>query len=91
MTVRGPATLVCKEVVELVTEYLGGAMSPADRARIEQHLLVCPPCTLHLAQVRSTVVHLAELRARSNAEAGEAMIGLFRAWKAKNGAGGEGT
>jgi hypothetical protein len=89
MTVRGPATLVCKDVVELVTEYLGDALSPSDRARIEQHFLVCPPCTLHLSQVRSTIARLAELRAKPEAgtggEAGEAVLNLFRQWKKKNG------
>ncbi|HEX3770862.1 MAG TPA: zf-HC2 domain-containing protein [Polyangiaceae bacterium] len=90
MTVRGPATLVCKEVVELVTEYLDQAMSPEERARIEQHLLVCPPCTLHVAQVRATIARLAELRAKPDAEAGKAMVDLFRQWK-KRGAGDEGA
>lgn len=51
MTVRHPIILTCQEVVELVTELLEGAMEPQDRARIEQHLLVCPPCTLHVRQV----------------------------------------
>ena len=62
VTVRDPASLECKEVVELVTEFLGATMAPEERARLEQHLLVCPPCTLHVAQVRSTIAHIAELR-----------------------------
>jgi hypothetical protein len=86
MTVRGPATLVCKEVVEMVSDYLGDAtLSPADRARLEQHLLVCPPCTLHVAQVKSTIGHLAVLGQGPPSEVGPAIIDLFRQWKQKQG------
>lgn len=82
MTASDPTRLECKEVVELVTEFLGGAMLPEDRARLEQHLLVCPPCTLHVGQVRSTIGHLADLRAnRTPAEVGPALVDLFRQWK----------
>jgi anti-sigma factor RsiW len=86
VTVRDPAVLECKEVVELVTEYLGDAIAPADRARLEQHLLVCPPCTLHVAQVRSTIGHIAGLRADgAPVEVGPALVDLFRKWKQKEG------
>jgi anti-sigma factor RsiW len=37
--------LVCKEIVELVTEYLGGTLAAQDRVRFDQHLATCPPCT----------------------------------------------
>jgi hypothetical protein len=83
VTVRDPARLECKEVVELATEFLGDAMDPEERARLEQHLLVCPPCTIHIAQVRSAIGHLAELREREPAEVGPAFIDLFREWKAR--------
>jgi anti-sigma factor RsiW len=86
VTVRDPARLECKEVVELVTELLGDAMAPEDRARLEQHLLVCPPCTVHVAQVRSTIDHLAGLQAdRAPVQAGPALVDLFRQWKKRAG------
>ena len=53
--------LVCKEVVELVSDYLGGTLPPADRARFDEHLATCPPCTAYLAQVRTTLDLAAEL------------------------------
>jgi anti-sigma factor RsiW len=84
VTVRDPAMLECREVVELVTEFLGDAMVAEERARLEQHLLVCPPCTLHVAQVRSTIHHIAELRAdRAPVQADPALVDLFRQWKQK--------
>ena len=84
MTVRDPAVLECKEVVELVTEFLGSALAPVDRARLEQHLLVCPPCTLHVAQVRATIAHIATLRASdAPVDVSPAVVDLFRQWKKK--------
>ena len=51
-----PATvLVCREVVELVSDYLEGALGDRDRLRFEQHLGACDGCTAYLAQMRQTV------------------------------------
>jgi anti-sigma factor RsiW len=80
MTVRHPTTLTCKEVVELVTELLDDAMPPMDRARIEQHLLVCPPCTLHVRQVEDTRALARELPA---APPSPQILDVFRRWKTK--------
>lgn len=82
MTVRDPVTLTCQEVVELVTEFLSETLSAEDRVRLEQHLLVCPPCTLHVAQVRSTIGLLAQLRTPAASDESEAVVlELFRHWK----------
>jgi anti-sigma factor RsiW len=86
MTVRNVVDLVCQEVVELVTEYLGGAMQPEDRVRLEQHLLACPPCTAHLAQVRATLELARDLRPEAPAPAGdgeEDLLSLYRRWSRK--------
>ena len=55
MKARSVIDLMCQEVVELVTEYLSRAMAPEERVRMEQHLLACPPCTAHLAQIRTSL------------------------------------
>ncbi len=47
--------LVCQQAVELVTNYLEGALSRADRRRFEAHLAGCPHCTEYLAQLRATI------------------------------------
>ena len=47
--------LVCQEVVELVTDYLEGALSAAERRGFERHLSGCPHCTEYLAQMRETI------------------------------------
>ena len=51
----GRPELVCQQVVELVTDYLEGALSRRDRRRFERHLAGCPHCTEYLAQMRETI------------------------------------
>jgi anti-sigma factor RsiW len=46
---------VCRQAVELVTEYLEGALSRSARRRFEAHLSGCPHCTEYLAQMRETI------------------------------------
>lgn len=45
----------CQELVELVTDYLEGALSPADAARFEAHVAACPGCDAYLEQMRTTI------------------------------------
>ena len=47
--------LTCKEVVEIVSDYLEGALSPEDRARFDQHLAACDGCTHYVEQMRETI------------------------------------
>jgi anti-sigma factor RsiW len=88
MTVRSVVDLMCREVVEVVTEYLGGAMQGEDRVRLEQHLLACPPCTAHLAQVRATLELAGGLRKETPESepatgAEQDLLTLFRRWSRK--------
>lgn len=46
--------MVCRQVVELVTDYLEGALDEQVRTRFEQHLAGCDDCTRYLDQVRLT-------------------------------------
>ncbi len=45
----------CQEVVELVTDYLEGAMPPAEGARFEHHLSLCEGCFFYVEQIRMTI------------------------------------
>jgi anti-sigma factor RsiW len=47
--------LTCQEVVEIVTDYLEGALSAEDRERFDQHLTGCDGCTRYLEQMRETI------------------------------------
>jgi anti-sigma factor RsiW len=45
--------LPCSEIVELMTDYIEGAMEPAVSERFERHIANCPPCAEYLQQMRS--------------------------------------
>ncbi len=62
MTELRAARLACREVVELVSDYLEDALTPTRRARVEAHLDTCPDCTAYLAQLRATIGALGRLR-----------------------------
>lgn len=44
----------CRDVVELMTDYLEGALSAADAARFEEHIAGCDGCRAYLEQMRAT-------------------------------------
>jgi anti-sigma factor RsiW len=56
--------LTCQDLVELVTDYLEGALSDLDHARFEEHIELCPMCQVHLEQLRVTIRELGQLRER---------------------------
>jgi anti-sigma factor RsiW len=71
--------LTCKELVELVTEYLEDALPHADRVRFNEHLALCPYCTIYLDQMRQTVRALGRLPGESiSSEALETLLVHFR-------------
>ena len=45
----------CKGLVELVTDYLEGALGEADLRRFDQHIAGCGGCTRYLEQLRATI------------------------------------
>jgi anti-sigma factor RsiW len=47
--------MTCKELVELVTAYVDGALRGRRRRRFEGHLATCDGCTAHLAQMQETI------------------------------------
>jgi anti-sigma factor RsiW len=45
----------CREVVEVITDYLEGKLSPEDAAIFEAHLAICNGCQWYLDQIRTTI------------------------------------
>jgi anti-sigma factor RsiW len=45
----------CREVVELVTEYLDGTLPADERKALERHLEGCAGCTAYIEQMRAVV------------------------------------
>ena len=61
MSADTPRAISCQEVVELLTDYLEGALPPDEVAAVEHHLALCPGCEHYLAQMRSTIAVLGEV------------------------------
>ena len=82
MLFRRRRDVVCREAVELVTDYLEGALSGRDRARLEAHLAACPHCTEYLAQMRVTIAVMGRVEPGSLApEARDELVSLYRRWQ----------
>ena len=75
--------LPCQELVELVTDYLEGALPPGERERFEAHVAGCPGCEAHLEQVRTTIT-LVRATGELPAERPD-MTALLAAFRACNG------
>ena len=57
--------LRCKELTELVTDYLEGQLPPAQRVSVSLHLSSCQHCRAYLSQMKSLVKLLRQLPAES--------------------------
>jgi anti-sigma factor RsiW len=74
--------MTCKELVELVTEYLEGSL-PADvRVRMDQHLSGCDGCSSYLEQMRQTIRLTGHLGEESlTTQQRDNLLKLFHNWK----------
>ena len=79
-----PAEMDCKSLVELVTDYLEGALPDDERAHLEAHLADCDGCNTYLDQIRTTLRLTGALsEQKTPAEAREAFRHVHRSWRAK--------
>jgi predicted anti-sigma-YlaC factor YlaD len=77
-----PGDLTCRELVELVSDYLEGALSEDDRARFESHIEMCEGCTAYLDQMRKTLRMVGALEPEAvSPEAEQELLAAFRGWK----------
>jgi anti-sigma factor RsiW len=73
--------LVCQDLVEIVTNYLEGALSDADRARFDAHLEICEGCRRYLDQMRTTIRVVGTLTKDDlDPNAKDQLLQLFREW-----------
>jgi predicted anti-sigma-YlaC factor YlaD len=74
--------LSCREVVELVTSYLEGALSEPEEVRFEEHLAMCDGCAAYLDQMRRTIGLAGKLDLESiDLEACDRLVHAFRDWR----------
>jgi anti-sigma factor (TIGR02949 family) len=60
---NAPDDTTCAEVVELVSDYLDGALPEPEAQRVADHLAGCPGCTAYFEQVRATSASLGRVTA----------------------------
>ena len=74
--------LSCRELVELVTDYLESALSKEERARFERHIGSCGGCRVYLEQMRITIEQLGHLPEDAlSADAERELLEAFRGWR----------
>jgi predicted anti-sigma-YlaC factor YlaD len=79
MTADRDTAMACRELVEVVTDYLEDAMSPDERRRFEKHLRECPYCIEYLDQMRQVAHDLGDLGGATIApERRHALVAAFR-------------
>jgi anti-sigma factor RsiW len=71
--------LVCREFVELVTDYLEGTLPDHERTRFEAHLAECDGCPGYLEDMRRMVDSMSDLpEPPADAATHDALLRAFR-------------
>lgn len=75
---------VCQEMVELITDYLEGALTRSQRRRFEAHLAACEHCSEYLQQMRVTIRLTGNLCEEDlTPQVREEFGALYRRWRAE--------
>jgi anti-sigma factor RsiW len=71
----------CQELVEVITDYLEGALPARDRIRFEEHLAVCGKCQEYVAQFRRTIAAVGVVKEQDlEPEVRAGLMEAFRGW-----------
>ena len=74
--------LTCKEVVELVTDFLEKVLLPEMQKLFEEHLAECPGCEIYLEQIQHTIDMLHQIAKEPASPATkQELLQVFRNWK----------
>ena len=72
-------SLSCREIVELVTDYLEGDLDADTSTALEAHLDLCPGCARYVEQIRETVATLGDVSADNLSATAQAdLLDAFR-------------
>ena len=75
--------ITCREVVELVTDYIESALNADETALFEQHLNFCDGCLTYVDQLRVTIDAVGRIDEQDvPPEARERLLTAFRGWRA---------
>lgn len=74
--------LTCRELTEVITDYLEGRMSFMDRVRFRAHVGMCRSCRTYLDQMKQTVRTLGKLPLETiPPHVQDQLLAQFRNWK----------
>jgi anti-sigma factor RsiW len=72
----------CQELVEVITDYLDGALTATDRARFDAHLAECDACQDYVDQFRQTIAIAGRVEPeRMSPQSREQLLNAFRDWR----------
>jgi anti-sigma factor RsiW len=71
----------CQELVEVITDYLEGALPERDRIRFEEHLAACGKCQEYVAQFERTITAVGVVREHDlDPAVRQGLMEAFRGW-----------
>lgn len=74
--------LSCQQLVELVTDYLEGGLSPEMQGRFVEHIEMCEHCAAYLEQMRQVIRLSGQLQEQDlSPDMSQALLAAFRGWK----------
>ncbi len=77
-----PGKMDCLSLVEMVTDYLEGALTEQERAAVDAHLADCDGCSGYLEQMRTTIRLTGMLTEEQiPPEARRPLLDAFRSWR----------
>jgi anti-sigma factor RsiW len=72
-------TIHCQKIVELITDYLEGALDPDMTAEVGAHLQLCDGCDTYVDQMRATIRALGRVPVETLSETAQSE--LLRAFR----------
>jgi hypothetical protein len=73
--------LTCRELVDLVTDYLEGALTEAERKRFDDHVRECTGCENYIDQMHETIALVGRVRVDDlSDETKLELLTAFRGW-----------
>ena len=74
--------LTCHEVIDLLSNYIEGALTGDDRRRVDEHLALCDGCATYLEQMRETIRLSGMVSEEEVPETDKAaLLDAFRDWR----------
>jgi anti-sigma factor RsiW len=79
VTALSPRDVACVDLVELLTDYLEGALPPDEVEAVDRHLELCEGCRVYLDQLRLTIDALGAVPVESlSDDAVDSLLSTFR-------------